>query len=55
MEDDQPIVDLQSLIHKVYDEGGFDLAIDYNLPPVPGINQEDQDWLDNVLKSQQLR
>ena len=54
-EDDQPIVDLQSLINKVYDEGGFDLAIDYNLPPVPGINQEYQDWLDNLLKSQQLR
>jgi hypothetical protein len=55
LEDDQPIVDLQSLINKVYDEGGFDLAIDYNLPPVPSINQHDQDWLDNLLKSQQLR
>jgi Protein of unknown function (DUF4058) len=54
-EDEPVIIELQSLIHKVYDEGGFDLAIDYNLPPVPDIKQDDQDWLNNLLKSQQLR
>ncbi len=35
--DTEPSVDLQALLHGVYDRAGFDLAIDYTREPVPSL------------------
>ncbi len=51
----EPIVDLQSLLHQVYDRAGYDLEIDYTHDPVPPLKNEDATWVDALLKQQSLR
>ncbi|MEO1429353.1 MAG: DUF4058 family protein [Cyanobacteria bacterium J06632_19] len=54
-EDNEPLVDLQSLLEQVYHRGRFYLAIDYTIEPVPPLNSEDKIWADNLLKEKGLR
>lgn len=54
-EDNEPLVDLQSLLAQVYEQAGFDLAIDYNIEPVPQLQSEDKIWVDTLLKEKGLR
>lgn len=51
----EPIVDLQNLLHQVYDRAAYDLEIDYTQDPVPRLEGEDLTWLDERLKQQSLR
>ncbi|BAY25171.1 hypothetical protein NIES2100_49770 [Calothrix sp. NIES-2100] len=53
--DTEPLLDLQALIHGVYDRAGFDLAIDYTHEPVPPLSSADGIWVDALLKEQGLR
>ncbi len=53
--DNEPTLDLQSLIHQVYDRAGFAFVIDYNNNLSPRLAQADQIWLTEHLKSQGLR
>ncbi|BAY13868.1 hypothetical protein NIES2098_70650 [Calothrix sp. NIES-2098] len=53
--DTEPLLDLQALIHGVYDRAGLDLAIDYTHEPVPPLPQVDAIWVDGLLKEQGLR
>ncbi|MDZ7961609.1 MAG: DUF4058 family protein [Aulosira sp. DedQUE10] len=53
--DTEPLLDLQTLISELYDEGNYDLVIDYNQEPVPAISTENQVWVDEVLKQKGLR
>ena len=53
--DNQPIVDLQSILHGVYDRAGFDLAIDYNLDAVAPLTDSEAAWVDTLLREQKLR
>ena len=54
-EDNQPLVDLQSLLAQVYERARFYLAIDYNIEPVPQLQSEDKIWVDTLLKEKGLR
>ena len=54
-EDNEPLVDLQSLLAQVYEQADFDLAIDYSIEPVPALNSEDKIWADTLLKEKGLR
>lgn len=54
-EDTEPMVDLQSLIVRVYARARYDLAVDYNLEPVPPLNEEDRAWAAALLKEKGLR
>lgn len=54
-EDNEPLVDLQSLLAQVYEQAGFDLAIDYSIEPIPPLNSEDKIWADTLLKDKDLR
>ncbi|BAY32793.1 hypothetical protein NIES2107_46870 [Nostoc carneum NIES-2107] len=54
-EDTEPLLDLQTLIHGVYDRAGLDLAIDYTREPVPPLSAEQAVWVDSLLKEQGLR
>jgi hypothetical protein len=53
--DDEPLVDLQSLLAQVYEQAGFDLAIDYSIEPIPPLNSEDKIWANTLLKEKELR
>ncbi len=59
--DTEPVLDLQTLIHEVYDaygglrqRAGFDLAIDYTREPVPPLGESDTIWAKELLQQQGL-
>jgi Protein of unknown function (DUF4058) len=51
----EPTIDLQTLLHGVYDRASFDLAIDYNQNPNPPLTNLEKTWLDDWLINQGLR
>ncbi|HIK46582.1 MAG TPA: DUF4058 family protein [Leptolyngbyaceae cyanobacterium M65_K2018_010] len=53
--DEEPVVNLQALVAEIYDQSGYDLAINYRLDPVPPLNSEDAAWLDAWLHQQGFR
>jgi hypothetical protein len=54
-EDEEPLVDLQSVLESVYDGGGFDALLDYYQEPVTPLSDEDAAWADQLLRQQGLR
>lgn len=48
-------VDLAALLQNVYDQGSFDLAIDYSKSPPPPLSSEDEQWIDQLLKAKAFR
>lgn len=48
--DVEPEVDLQSLLAQVYEQAGFDSAVDYAREPVPRLKERDRDWADALLR-----
>lgn len=53
--DQEPRLDLQNVLHRVYDRGRYHLAIDYQQQPIPSFPQQELDWLDILLREQGLR
>ncbi|MBE9215566.1 DUF4058 family protein [Plectonema cf. radiosum LEGE 06105] len=53
--DNEPLIDLQSLLAQIYEQAGFDLAIDYSIESVPPLQSEDKIWADALLKEKGLR
>ncbi|MCS6850060.1 MAG: DUF4058 family protein [Gemmataceae bacterium] len=54
-DDRDTVLDLQALVTRCYDQGGFAARIDYQRdPPVP-LSDDDRRWLDDLLKQQKLR
>ncbi len=49
------LVDLATLLQEIYEQGSFDLAIDYSQSPVPPLSSENNDWVDQLLKTKTLR
>jgi Protein of unknown function (DUF4058) len=49
----EPILDLQPLLHHVYDRARFELAIDYRSMPKPKVSPQDWEWLQRMLEAQQ--
>jgi hypothetical protein len=44
-------LDLQELIEKAYENGGYDTDIDYRVDPFPTLQGEDALWADGVLRA----
>jgi Protein of unknown function (DUF4058) len=44
------IIDLQSLIDRVYRNGAYHLEIDYTRPPLPPLEGDDAQWAEQLLK-----
>jgi len=44
-QDGSPILDLQSVLNRVYQKGRYHLAIDYSQPAIPPLPKAVQDWL----------
>lgn len=53
--DTEPIIDLQGLLAQVYEQAGFDMAVDYTKDPLPPLKSEDQTWVDILLRETGLR
>jgi hypothetical protein len=54
-EDTEPVINLQDLLHRLYEQGSYDLAIDYTGEPIPPVSAADAGWVDKVLREQGLR
>lgn len=48
--DDEPLVELNRLLHDLYDRAGFDLALDYSQPPDPPLSGDDAAWAVELLQ-----
>jgi hypothetical protein len=48
-DEEEPALPLNDLVHRVYDEGGYDLVIDYRRPPDPPLTEADEAWARGVL------
>lgn len=49
-EDGDLPLDIQALLHGIYDRGRYQLAIDYNNPPPPpALTVEEQKWIGQIL------
>jgi hypothetical protein len=53
--DEEPLVDLGTLLHALYDRAGYDLALDYTAEPVPPLEGDDVAWADQLLRDKGLR
>ena len=42
--DTEPILPLNDILHELYDQGGYDLIIDYRQPPPPPLSEADAAW-----------
>ena len=50
------VLDLQAAFAAAYDRGPYDIRIDYTAdPPPPRLSPDDLDWIDALLKAQNLR
>ena len=41
----EPQLPLNQILHELYDQGGYDLAIDYHQPAEPPLSKEDANWV----------
>jgi len=49
--DPEPLINLKSLLDEIYDQGSYDLRIDYSRPPIPALSELDLVWLNEILLS----
>jgi hypothetical protein len=54
-DDRDTVVDLQQAFNRCYDQGDFAALIDYAAAPTTPLDDEDQRWLEALLKQQKLR
>lgn len=54
-DDEWPVLDLNRILHDLYDRAGYDLRINYRAEPVPPLADEDAIWLDTFLREAGLR
>lgn len=40
----EPVLPLNQLLHEIYDQGGYDMVIDYRQPAEPPLSAEDARW-----------
>jgi Protein of unknown function (DUF4058) len=51
----EPAIDLRSLLDQIYDQGSYDLRIDYSRPPIPALSEPDLAWVHDKLQQQALQ
>jgi Protein of unknown function (DUF4058) len=47
--DAEPIVDLKALIETIYDQGSYDLRLNYGEIPAPALSPRDRAWVEGIL------
>lgn len=53
--DDEPQLELGSLLHALYDRAGYDLRVDYRAEAEPPLTGAAAEWADGLLKAAGLR
>ncbi|MDZ8184269.1 MAG: DUF4058 family protein [Nostoc sp. ChiSLP02] len=53
--DNEPLVNLQSLLAGIYDRASYDLVIDYSQQPALQLSEENAVWVDGLLREKGLR
>lgn len=53
-QDQKPVLDLQELLHRLYDRAGYDFAIDYNQEIVPPLSDQNVSWVNTLLQDREL-
>jgi Protein of unknown function (DUF4058) len=51
----EPAIDLKSLLDEIYDQGSYDLRIDYSRAPIPALSEPDMAWVNEILQEQRLK
>ncbi|MBW4440958.1 MAG: DUF4058 family protein [Plectolyngbya sp. WJT66-NPBG17] len=46
----EPLLDLQKLLHQIYDRGRYRLAINYTQPLQPVLSEEEKQWVEDQLE-----
>jgi hypothetical protein len=54
-EDEEPVLDLESLLDNIYDIAGYDLQINYSRECMPALSETNTAWVDGLLKEKGLR
>lgn len=49
------VLHLQEVLDRCYEEGAYDLVIDYSQEPDPPFSEEDAAWADSLLRQQGRR
>ena len=47
--DAEPDLELNDILHALYERAGYDLSIDYQQPPQPRLRKEDKSWASTIL------
>jgi len=47
--DAEPNLELNEILHALYERAGYDLSIDYQQPPQPRLSKDDQLWAAAIL------
>lgn len=53
--DEWPLLDLNTILHNLYDRAGYDLRINYGVAPIPSLDEDDTTWLDGLLRQAEAR
>lgn len=53
--DTEPLLDLNQIVHNLYDSLNYGLLIDYRRPPDPPLRNEDGEWADALLREKGKR
>ncbi|MFN6515060.1 MAG: DUF4058 family protein [Nostoc sp. CreGUA01] len=51
----EPIINLNLLLNEIYNQGSYDLRINYSRPPIPTLSEPDMAWVNDILQQQKLR
>lgn len=52
--EEEPLLNIQPLLHRIYDRARLELAIDYAQRCIPKLSKEDQVWAQTYLNEQQF-
>ncbi|NWF79757.1 MAG: DUF4058 family protein [Chloroflexi bacterium] len=53
--DPEPELDLNTILHALYERAGYDLRIDYRAPAEPPLEGDDARWADELLRAAGVR
>jgi hypothetical protein len=51
--EDEPVLDLNAVLHDLYARARYDLMLDYDQPPVPPLNDDDAAWARELIADAQ--
>jgi hypothetical protein len=51
--DNEPEVDVGTILHAMYERARYDLSLDYSRPPVPPLDEEDVQWAQELIALQE--